>query len=76
MDPHLQQYDEAVVPHLRRIRHCAKMIAYHANGIVTAAEQVAFLPEWLTRAEADLEDAMVALHKARDVLEAKTRENV
>ncbi len=76
MDPHLQKYDDTVVPHLRRIRHCAKMVKYHADGIVTAAEQMAFLPDWLTRAEADIESAMLALHKARDVLEEKTREKV
>jgi hypothetical protein len=70
------RYDETVVPRLKEIRSAVRIIKYYTAKMARAAEGIEFLPEWLTRAEADLEEAALEIHRARDLLEEKTREKV
>jgi hypothetical protein len=71
-----KQYDETVLPRLKEIRSAVRIIKYYTAKMARAAEGIEFLPEWLTRAEADLEEAALEIHRARDLLEEKTREKV
>lgn len=76
MAPHLKEYDEKVAPHLKRIRHCAKMAAYYIRQIEGEVARMPFVPDWPTRAEADLEDAAVQIVRIKDLLKVKLREKV
>lgn len=76
MTKRLKQYDDAVAPRLRRIRHCAKMVAYYIRQIEAEAAAMPFVPDWPTQAEADLEDAAFQVARIKDLLKVKMREKV
>lgn len=76
MTPLQAAYDSNVLPHLQRIRHCAKRVSYYSKEVAKAASQMEFLPDWLTIAEADLSEALKQIEQTVEVLQAKTREKV
>lgn len=76
MTPLQAAYDSNVLPHLRRIRHCAKMVTYYAKEAERSAEQMAFLPEWATQAEADIADAAKTINGVLSHFSAKPRKEV
>lgn len=69
----LDEWDAKIKPILQDIEYRASMIALHTERIAEQMASICNTPDFPTRAEAAMEDAITIIHKAADSMEQSKR---